>query len=47
MAKAQDHIEIDPSPTREKIREIIQSYEHNFAELEREGAMDRLENGDY
>jgi DNA-directed RNA polymerase subunit beta len=28
-----DHIEIDPSPIRTKIREIIGSYEHKFAEL--------------
>src|SRR5207245_3256296 len=43
-----DHSEIDPSPNRNKIREIIASYEHKFAELEleRERAMDRVESGD-
>src|SRR5260370_24841137 len=43
-----DHIEIDPSPIRNKIREIISSYEHKFAELdlERERSMDRVESGD-
>src|SRR3954463_972514 len=48
LAVVHDHIEIDPSPIRNKIREIIQSYEHKFAELEleRERAMDRVESGD-
>src|SRR6202047_5003183 len=48
LAMVHDHIEIDPSPIRNKIREIIQSYEHKFAELEleRERAMDRVESGD-
>src|SRR5438067_3397287 len=48
LANVYDHIEIDPSPSRNKIREIIASYEHKFAELEleRERAMDRVESGD-
>jgi hypothetical protein len=33
LAMAHDHIEIDPSPIRNRIREIISSYEHKFAEL--------------
>src|SRR4029453_6088101 len=47
LANVYDHIEIDPSPIRNKIREIIASYEHKFAELEfeRERAMDRAESG--
>src|SRR5450432_2106094 len=48
LAVAYDHIEIDPSPIRNKIREIIAQYEHKFAELEldRERSMDRVESGD-
>ncbi len=48
LATVYDHIEIDPSPIRNKIREIIASYEHKFAELEleRERSMDRVESGD-
>src|SRR5438034_58809 len=48
LATAHDHIEIDPSPIRNKIREIIGAYEHKFAELEleRDRAMDRVESGD-
>ncbi|MGI8890727.1 MAG: DNA-directed RNA polymerase subunit beta [Chthoniobacterales bacterium] len=48
LAVAYDHIEIDPSPIRNKIREIISQYEHKFAELEleRERSMDRVESGD-
>ncbi len=48
LANVYDHIEIDPSPIRNKIREIIASYEHKFAELEleRERSMDRVESGD-
>jgi hypothetical protein len=43
LAMVRDHIEVDPSPTRNKIREIIQSYQPKFAELDldREHAMDR------
>src|SRR5437899_12446803 len=45
LANVYDHIEIDPSPIRNKIREIIGHYEHKFAELEleRERSMDRVE----
>jgi hypothetical protein len=48
LARVHDHIEIDPSPTRDKIREIIQSYAHRFVELglERENAMSRAESDD-
>ncbi|HEY3601588.1 MAG TPA: DNA-directed RNA polymerase subunit beta [Chthoniobacterales bacterium] len=48
LAIAHDHIEIDPSPIRNKIREIVAQYEHKFAELEleRERSMDRVESGD-
>src|SRR5207244_1513428 len=48
LATAHDHIEIDPSPIRNRIREIIGAYEHKFAELEleRDRAMDRVESGD-
>ena len=48
LASVYDHIDIDPSPIRNKIQEIIQSYESKFAELEadQERAMDRVESGD-
>src|SRR5919205_254757 len=48
LAMVHDHIEIDPSPIRNKIREIIAGYEHKFAELEleRDRSMDRVESGD-
>src|SRR5438093_10653276 len=48
LAQVYDRIAIDPSPIRNKIREIIGSYENKFAELEleRERAMDRVESGD-
>ena len=48
LASVYDHIDIDPSPIRNKIQEIIQSYEGKFAELEtdQERAMDRVESGD-
>lgn len=36
VAMAHDHIDIEPGPTHDKIREIIQSYEHKFAGLKRE-----------
>src|SRR5947207_5610426 len=47
LANVYDHIEIDPSPLRNKIREIIASYEHKFdeLELERERAMDPVQSG--
>lgn len=48
MAGVYNHIEIDPSPIRNKIQEIISSYESKFGELdmEQERAMDRVESGD-
>ena len=48
LAGVYDNIDIDPSPIRNKIQEIIQSYEPKFAELEsdQERAMDRVESGD-
>jgi DNA-directed RNA polymerase subunit beta len=48
LAGVYDHIEIDPSPIRIKIREIISSFEHKFEQLknEREVELDRVESGD-
>jgi DNA-directed RNA polymerase subunit beta len=48
LAGVYDHIEIDPSPIRNKIREIIGNFEPKFAELdlEHERSMDRVESGD-
>ncbi len=48
MAASYDHIEIDPSPIRIKIREIIGEFEHRFSELEmeRERHMDRIDSGE-
>jgi DNA-directed RNA polymerase subunit beta len=48
LASAHDHIEIDPSPIRNKIIEIISSFEGRFQELdtERERKLDSLESGD-
>jgi DNA-directed RNA polymerase subunit beta len=48
MAAVYDHIEIDPSPIRIKIREIIGSFENKFQQLENERdlEMDRVESGD-
>jgi DNA-directed RNA polymerase subunit beta len=48
LASVYDHIDIDPSPIKNKIQEIIQSYEGKFSELgvEQERAMDRVESGD-
>jgi hypothetical protein len=44
LATAHDHIEIDPSPIRDVILDIIGNYERAFAELElwREGMIERL-----
>jgi DNA-directed RNA polymerase subunit beta len=43
-----NHIEIDPSPIRIKIREIISSYEQKFNQLsnEKDMEMERLESGE-
>jgi len=48
MAAVYDHIEIDPSPIRIKIREIISTYESKFQQLdnERDLEIDRVEAGD-
>jgi DNA-directed RNA polymerase subunit beta len=48
LASVYDRIEIDPSPIRIKIREIISSFESKFEQLknEREVEMDRVESGD-
>ena len=36
LASVYQHVEIDPSPIRNKIREIIGQFEHKFEELDRE-----------
>lgn len=48
LAAVYDHIEIDPSPIRNKILEIISSFENRFAELDtdRERRLDQIESGD-
>ena len=48
LASVHDHIEIDPSPIRNKILGIIGSFEQRFQELdtEREHRLDQLEAGD-
>ena len=48
LAGVYDHVDIDPSPIRNKIREIISHFEHKFAELdlEHERSLDRVESGD-
>jgi DNA-directed RNA polymerase subunit beta len=48
LAGVYDHVDIDPSPIRNKIREIISQFEHKFAELEleHERSMDKVESGD-
>ena len=48
LAAVYDHIEIDPSPIRNKIREIIGQYEHRFEDLDREKDenLGRIESGD-
>jgi DNA-directed RNA polymerase subunit beta len=48
LASVYDHIEIDPSPIRIKIREIISSFESKFEQLknEKEIELDRVESGD-
>jgi DNA-directed RNA polymerase subunit beta len=47
LAAVYDHIEIDPSPIRNKILEIISGFEQKFSDLdgERERALDRIESG--
>lgn len=48
LAAIHDHIEIDPSPIRNKILEIISSFEGRFQELDtdRERRLDQMEAGD-
>jgi DNA-directed RNA polymerase subunit beta len=48
LADAHEHIEIDPSPIRNKIMEIIGSFETKFSDIEmdRERSLDRIESGD-
>ncbi|MDG2123832.1 MAG: DNA-directed RNA polymerase subunit beta, partial [Verrucomicrobiales bacterium] len=48
LADNYDHIEIDPSPIRNKIMDIVSSFEQKFSDLdlERERALDRIEQGD-
>jgi DNA-directed RNA polymerase subunit beta len=48
LAQVYDHVDIDPSPIRNKIREIIGEFEPRFQELEQEheASMDKLESGD-
>ena len=48
LASVYDHVDIDPSPIRNKIREIIGQFEHKFAdlELEHERSLDKVEAGD-
>ncbi len=48
MAQEHDHIEIDPSPVRNKIFDIVGGYETKFAEVddEREMSLDKVENAD-
>lgn len=48
LASVYDHVEIDPSPIRNKIREIIGQFEHRFADLqnERDENLGRIESGD-
>ena len=36
LASVYEHVEIDPSPIRNKIREIISQFEHKFTDLEQE-----------
>ncbi len=48
LAAIYDHIEIDPSPIRNKILEIISTFEGRFSELDvdRERRLDQLESGE-
>ncbi len=48
LASVYNHVEIDPSPIRNKIREIIGQFEHRFADLENEKdeSLGRIESGD-
>ena len=48
LAAVYNHVEIDPSPIRNKIREIIGQFEHRFVDLdnERDENLGRIESGD-
>ena len=48
LADNYSNIEIDPSPIRNKVLDIISSYEQKFADvdMERERQLDRIESGD-
>ncbi|MDX2226200.1 MAG: DNA-directed RNA polymerase subunit beta [Verrucomicrobiae bacterium] len=48
LATVYDHVEIDPSPIRIKIREIISSFEGKFEDLDmdKDRLMDGIESGD-
>jgi DNA-directed RNA polymerase subunit beta len=48
LAGVYNHVEIDPSPIRNKIHEIIGQFEHKFVDLdnERDGNLGRIESGD-
>ncbi len=48
LAKQHEHLEIDPSPARNKIMEIVGGYRHKFEDLslEKERAIDRVDSGD-
>ncbi|HLB33655.1 MAG: DNA-directed RNA polymerase subunit beta [Verrucomicrobia bacterium RIFCSPHIGHO2_12_FULL_41_10] len=48
LAGVYEHVEIEPSPIRNKIREIIGQFEHRFADLqnERDENLGRIESGD-
>jgi DNA-directed RNA polymerase subunit beta len=48
LAGVYDHVDIDPSPIRNKIREIIGQFEHKFAELEleHERSLEKVDSGD-
>jgi DNA-directed RNA polymerase subunit beta len=48
LAGVYDRVEIDPSPIRIKIREIISEFEHRFSdlELERDRKVEQVESGD-
>ena len=48
LADNYSNVEIDPSPIRNKILDIISSYEQKFADIdmERERQLDRIESGD-
>src|SRR5438045_5500943 len=48
LAQVYDHVDIDPSPIRNKIREIIGQFAHKFQELDQEHEMsiDKIESGD-